>query len=282
MSLDSGMTQPALQQHVDVFVNSFFANGARNYIRKTTRNAPWLNVGIMEKTNSEAFYSSRLFSGMNIVGGSAYSLGHGFIHGYLKESAETQIGRAVANLNSLGTKEIIFYHDESLRGLDLARKLGLKLRFTPVTLLEWLIRQVKDNRQQVRQLDTDAAVQLPCSWQSGDRKNARINELFDLIGVRRVKRQYDYNDRLCCGVRGFFGLQTGHTHNDSDRAEAQVSKNIEDARQAGAQYMVTTCPYCYAALASTAKDAGITPIQIEGLASLALYGESLPEGLAFL
>ena len=151
MSLESGV----LQQHVDVFVNSFFLNGTRNHIRKATRSDPWISVGIMEKVNSEAFYSSKLFGNTNIVGGSAYSLGHGLIHGYLKDSVESQIESAVANLNALPAEEIIFYHDESLRGLDKARGMGLELRFTPITLLEWLIRKIKDNPQQIHPVDAD-------------------------------------------------------------------------------------------------------------------------------
>ncbi|MEF2229410.1 MAG: heterodisulfide reductase-related iron-sulfur binding cluster [Pseudodesulfovibrio sp.] len=282
MSLDSGMPQQALRQHVDVFVNSFFVNGARNHLRKTTRDAPWLNLGIMEKTNPEAFYSSALFSKLNMVGGGAYSLGHGFIHGYLGDAENAQIGRAVANLNALGAEEIIFYHDESVRGLELADALGLALRFKPVTLLEWLIRQVGDSGRSVRRIDANAAVQLPCSWRPGDGKNTLIEAFFDLIGVRRVERKYDYEKRLCCGSRGYFGLATGDTENDTARAEAQARRNIADAREAGAHYLVTTCPFCYAALAPAAKQAGMTPIQIEGLASLALHGEPLPQGLAYL
>ena len=282
MSLYSPMTEPALRHHVDIFVNNFFVNGARNCIRKTTANAPWLNLGIMERANPEAFYSSLLFAGMNIVGGGAYSLGHGFIHGYLDGSENAQITRAVANLNALGADEIIFYHDESVRGLDTARELGLDLQFAPISLLEWLIRQIKKNWLEVRHLDMDAAVQLPCSWKPGDGKNKLLDEFFDLIGIQRVERRYDLNKRLCCGFRGYFGLTTGDTESDTARAEQQVRRNVEDAKQAGAHYIVTTCPFCYAALASTAREAGLIPIQIEGLASLALHNTPLPQGLACL
>ena len=283
MTLDSDPAQTALQKHIDTFVNNFFVNGARNHIHKATQAAPWLNVGIMEKTNSESFYSSQLFAGMNVVGGSAYSLGHGFVHGYLADSAEAaQIKRAITSLNALGAEEIIFYHDESLRGLSLASELELELQFTPVTLLEWLIRLIENAPQQIQPLNMDIAVQLPCSWESGDGKNSQLQKLFDLIGVRRVERNYDFNDRVCCGARGYFGLLTGHTYNDSDYSESLNRMNIEDAQLAGATHVVTTCPYCYAALAEATKEKGMTPIQIEGLVSLALFNEPLPEGLIHL
>ncbi len=282
MSLNSPMSQSALSKHVDIFVSSFFVNGARNYFRKSTTDAPWINLGIMEKTNPEAFYLSRLFSGTNLIGGGAYSLGHGFIHGYLKDTEKKHIKRVIANLNALGAREIIFYHDESTRGLELALELGLDLRFTPVSFLEWLIRQVKANGHQIRRLDADAAVQLPCSWHPGDTKNKRLNELFELMGARRVKRTYDFQNRLCCGIRGYFGLSSADTAADSARSESDIHRNIEDAKQSGAHYLVTTCPCCYAALAPVAQKAGLVPIQVEGLASLALYGETLPDGLALL
>lgn len=281
MSLDSDTTT-ALGRHVDIFVDKFFVRGTRNYMRKTSRDGQWLNLGIMEKTNPEAFHESRLFSGLNLVGGEAYSFGHGFIHGYLKEQEKAQIEKAVESLNYLEAEEVIFYHDESARGLELAREMGLELNFTPVSLLEWLIRLAREKSGQIRTIDADAAVQLPCSWRPGDGTNALIRELFDLIGVRRVERKYDFDNRLCCGMRGYFGLTTGDTMDDSDRSELQARQNIEDAWKTGAKYLATTCPCCYGALASVAKEAGMVPVQMEGLVSLALYDEPLPEGLAFL
>lgn len=282
MTFKSNAAQPALQQHVDTFVRSFFVNGARNYIRKTTPDAPWLNVGIVERTNPDLLYASKLFAGMNVIGGGAYSLGHGFIHGYLNGSATAQVERAIANLNALGADEIIFYHDESLRGLEAAREMGLDIRFKPVALLEWLVGQVRKQQPSVRPLDAGVAVQLPCSWQGAESNNLLLEELFGLIGVRRVQRQYDRSARVCCGARGYFGLLTGDAQADADRADTQARQNVADAKRAGATYLVTLCPYCYAALAPVARQAGLTPLQVEGLASLALYDEPVPGGLVFV
>lgn len=282
MSRNPDMTQAALRQHVDVFVNNFFLYGARNHIRKTTRNAPWLNLGIMERMNAEGFYEGKLFSGMNIVGGNAYSFGNGYIHGYLERDYQAQIKRAADNLNALGACEIIFYHDESVRGLEVAEELGIALRFTPVSLLEWLVRELAGRKDQVRPLDASVAVQLPCSWKPGDGKNELLEELFNLIGIHRVERRYDYNGRMCCGIRGYFGLATGDTARDANKAEAAVLRNVEDAKAAGADYLLTTCPFCYAALATTAGQHDVPPVQVESLVNLALHGEALPGGLCFL
>ena len=117
----------------------------------------------------------------------------------------------MSRLNALGTEEIIFYHDESTRGLEFASELGLELRFKPVMLLEWLIEQVKTSPTPIQPLNVEAAVQLPCSWRPGDGKNGALEELFSLIGVRRVTREYDHGKRICCGSRKYFGLASGNT-----------------------------------------------------------------------
>lgn len=218
---------------------------------------------------------------MNIVGGGAYSLGHGLIHDYLNHSSQQYIQQAVTNLNALPAKEIIFYHDESLHGLELAHKMGLELSFTPVSLLEWLVRIAKNNQHQIQRLNANVAVQLPCSSLFGIDRNKLLEDLFTLIGVTRVKRGYDYNNRLCCHARGYFGLLSGDVQADSNNSDTIVQKNVTDANMAGAEYLVTLCPLCYAAIAPIARKSGLLPIQVEDLASLALYGERSSGGLIF-
>ena len=282
MSNIKEMANFSLEKNIDIFVNNFFVNGARNYIRKTTQEAAWLSVGIMENTNPELFYSSKLFAGMNIVGGGGYSLGHGLIHGYLSHSTRQYIEQAVANLNALPTEEIIFYHDESLHGLQLAREIGLEIRFKPVSLLEWLLETANNNQQQIQPLKANAAVQLPCSSCFGGDRNKLIDKLFGLLGVKRVKRRYDYSDRLCCGARGYFGLFSGNIQIDADYSDALIHKNLADAKEAGADYIVTLCPLCYASIAPMAREVGLIPVQVEDLTSLAIDGELPAGGLVFL
>jgi hypothetical protein len=270
------------EKNVDIFVNSFFVNGARNYIRKTTQEAPWLSVGILENTNPELFYSSKIFAGMNIIGGAAYSLGHGLIHGYLNHTVRQQVERAIGNLNALPAKEIVFYHDESEHGLNLAQEMGLEMRFTPVSLLEWLVRIASDKQHEIRHLNASAAIQLPCSSRFGRDRNTLLDRLFSRIGVTRVVRRYDYDDRLCCGARGYFGLFSGDIGKDADYSDALVDKNVTDAKTAGADYIVTLCPLCYASIAPVARAAGLIPVQVEDLVNLALYGELSSGGLSFI
>jgi Fe-S oxidoreductase len=265
----------------DIFVERFFLGGARKHIRKTFTNAPWLSLGILENMNPMAFYESRLFGEMNIIAGDYISLGHGLIHGYLAQSAEAHIRRAVNNLNTLPTKEIIFYHDESLCGLEQARAMGLKINFNPLSLLEWLVRTLEESHDVLRRVGAVAAVQLPCSAVTGPDRNGLINRILALCGVTRAQREFDLHNRRCCGVRGYYGLITMDTLKDTDRADNMVQQHINDAGKAGASHLITLCPMCFAALAPAARAAGLVPMQIEGLVSQALYGETLPDGIIF-
>jgi hypothetical protein len=281
MTYENTTENPSLSKHIDTFVSRFFVAGARDYVRKTTYDAPWINMGIMEKTNPQMFYGGKLFEGANIVCGPSYSLGHGLIHGYLREQAEEHVRRAVNKLNALPAREIVFYHDESEHGLDLARKMGLEFNFTPVSLLQWLLRRVNEAGACVG-CDLDVAVQLPCSWKYGPERDSLLDELLERMGVRRVARHYDRGRRICCAARGYFGLMGGDVHEDTSISDALVKRNVADAREAGATHLITLCPACYFSLAPAARRAGLVPMQVEGLTSLHLYGEMPPGGQELL
>jgi hypothetical protein len=277
MSIQKETAEISSEQNINIFLKRFFVAGARNHIRKTTSNAPWLSLGIMEKNCAGLINNKKLFADMNIVSGGAYSLGHGFINGYLTDEMQDHIRNAVNLLNALPAKEIIFYHDESFHGLDIAQEMGWPVKFTPVSMLEWLLRKVDELSSQIRPLNKKVAVQLPYSMSISNKRHALIDELFEHIGIERVERFYDKNNYLYSGALGYFGLLSGNIHNDTDAADDLVSKNIADVCNANADYLVTFCPFCYAALATAAEENDIIPVQIEDLVNVALYGD-LPEG----
>jgi hypothetical protein len=124
-------------------------------------------------------------------------------------------------------------------------------------------------------------VQLPCSSTSGGDRNGLIDRIFELCGVVRANRKFDYDNRCCCRAREYYGIISMDAVKDADAADKLVQRNIDDAWNAGASHLVTLCPMCFAALAPAAREAGLAPLQIEAVASLALYGETLPDGLIF-
>lgn len=223
MSVRKDSIASVSQKNINIFLKNFFVSGARDYLRKTTYDAPWLSLGIMEKNCAGLLEDKKLFSDMNIIGGGSYSLGHGFINGYLQNEMHGHIKNAVERLNALPAKEIIFYHDESFHGLSLAREMGCQINFTAVSLIEWLLRKVKET-EQVRPLHKNVAVQLPGSMSANPQRSAMIDELFDSIGVRRVKRYYEGNNYLYSGAFGYFGLLSGNIHKDTEVADELVKK----------------------------------------------------------
>jgi Fe-S oxidoreductase len=100
-----------------------------------------------------------------------------------------------------------------------------------------------------------------------------VNEIFDLIGVTRMKRQYEGEDALCCGVEvagpGLKLFPRGKNY------EPFRVKNVEDAKASGAEAMVYLCPMCFTILNKKVREAGMKNYMVSDICRLAL-GEELP------
>lgn len=126
-------------------------------------------------------------------------------------------------------------------------------------------------QRQVKPLGLKIAYQRPCSSRGTEEKEHWLYELLPLIGCERVQRRYDRPNALCCGdVYSFRGL--------TDRAEAAARRNLEDAREHGAQAMIYLCPSCLKLHGRLALEYGLSVYQISELCQLAL-GET-PGGTA--
>jgi Fe-S oxidoreductase len=64
---------------------------------------------------------------------------------------------------------------------------------------------------------------------------------------------------------------------DRERANEIKERNIKDAKEAGAEAFVFSCPLCALNLRRKAKEAGMEPFMLSNLCRLAL-GEELPAG----
>ena len=119
-----------------------------------------------------------------------------------------------------------------------------------------------------------AAYQRPCASRYTPEKDYLVDEIFDLIGVERVKRQYDGIDAICCGVEvagpGLKLFPRGKNF------EPFREKNIKDAKDHGAEAMVYLCAMCFATLNKKVRDAGMKNFMISDICRLAL-GEKLPD-----
>jgi Fe-S oxidoreductase len=174
----------------------------------------------------------------------------------------------VDRLATTGAKEIVCFHDDCYTMLArLAPDYGIEVPFRPVHLSEYLVEYLRENQSRIKPLDMDMAYQRPCASRYTPEKEHFIDELFELVGARRVEREYDRENALCCaGVKMMLGM--GDPGPDQE-------KNILDAKTAGAKAIVCLCPICKQSLTGMATKHGIPLIFISDLARMAL-GEIEP------
>ena len=209
-------------------------------------------------------FDGPLFEGMTVLKGGDYFCSVGWVHlGYgtpVRENAP----RVVRNLAAAGAEEIVFYHDDCYALVaSMVKEYGIEVPFRPVHIIEYLLNQVKERAGEVKPLGLRVAYQQPCASRYTPWKDEQLDELFDLIGVKRVQREFDRKFALCCGSPLM----------PRDRGEAMKIKerNIKDAVEHGAQAMAYLCPLCVLNLRRVASAEGLENHHIIGLVKLALY-----------
>ena len=139
--------------------------------------------------------------------------------------------------------------------------------FRPIHIIEYLRDQMKARRGEVRKLNMKIAYQRPCASRYTPEKEPLVDELFQLIGVERVARKYDREDALCCGLPLMF--------RDGAKAREIQARNLDDAKDAGAEAVTFLCPVCVRGLASGTTEREMDVYMLSDLCRLAL-GEQLP------
>jgi Fe-S oxidoreductase len=232
------------------------------------KDKPWMSLCAMRNLTPDLF-KGRLFDGLNMFGGMPYYCWLGYIHIGLESPLRIHLKETVDNLNALPTDEIIFYHDECLSTLWVkAPELGLSYSFKPIHFFEYLLDYVKKNHKDVHKLGLKIAYQQPDSQRYGPSRDPWLDELFELLGVTRVARQYDRRNALCCSLPLMMRDRPG----DAEKVVALKKKNIDDAISYGATHMVFSCPWCFWALRKEAAAFGLKPLMIADLVKMA-FGE---------
>ena len=166
---------------------------------------------------------------------------------------------------------IVFAHDDCYTVMtDVVPRYGLELPFRPLHLYEYLRDELRRRKAEIRPLHLSVAYQRPCASRLTPWKESCLDEIFDLIGVDRVARQYDRDNALCCG-QDMKGVQ-----NRGDKFPALRTTNVADAADHGAEAMVYLCPMCLDALYPVVREHGLANYMVSDLCRLAL-GETLPE-----
>ncbi len=216
----------------------------------------------------------QLFDGMTLLKGGDYFCYFGWVHAGKPSMVSENAQIFVDNLAKIGAEEIICYHDDCYAMLtNKVKEFGIDLPFKPIHILKYLRDYVKEHNDQIKKLNIKVAYQQPCASRYAFEENDKIlDELFQLIGVVRVKRNYDRVGALCCG-----GVMAVMLNLGKEKSHKWRMSNIMDAKEAGAEAMVFLCPLCVLSLRSRAKAQGLEPYIISNLVRLAL-DEKLTHG----
>lgn len=196
------------------------------------------------------------------IGGKPYFCWILFSHMGAESIQHKHARTLVDRLSQTGAEEIVCFHDDCYAMLaTLAPAYGISVPFRPVHLTEHIVSCLKGQEDALRRLDMPIAYQRPCASRHTPEKENFVDAIFELAGVKRVERQYDRENALCCGgVKLMF---------QQDPEPDQI-KNVRDAKAAGAKAIVYMCPMCRNSLLKAAMAEGLPLIFIGDIARMAL------------
>ena len=212
-------------------------------------------------------FEGPLFAGCTFLKGGKYFCNVGWVHlGYhspVREGAR----RVVDNLAGTGAEEIVFYHDDCYALLaSMAKDYGVEVPFRNVHIIEYLLDRARERRGEITPLGIRVAYQQPCASRYTPWKDEWLDELFALIGVERISREYDRRTALCCG--------SPMVPRDRNQAMEIRKRNVDDAVEHGAQAMAYLCPLCVLNLRKAATAAGLENYHLIELVKMALGHEA--------
>ena len=229
---------------------------------------PALSVCVMDANLPAGALDGEMFKGMTIVKGGDYFCYVGYLHIGQESPVEKHARQFIDNLSRVG-KDIVFLHDDCYAMVAAKVKdYGIEVPFKYMHIYEYMRNYLRDHREKIKPLGKKVAYQRPCASRYTPEKDAFLDEIFQLLGVERVARQYDREKALCCSgafVRVY-----------PDLARAVQEKNINDAIAYGAEALITLCPMCDRVLKKPAAAKGLPKIYITDLCRIALEGISFP------
>ena len=160
--------------------------------------------------------------------------------------------------------ELVCFHDECYATFTAyAKAYGIDVPFKPIHLYDYILTRLTQLKDRIRPLNIRVAYHRNCSNRLIPETHTLVDEIFSLIGVRRVERQFEDENALCCGLN--FEAQQRF-----DLAKDTRNKILEDLRSSGATHCVYNCPMCFFALQENVRAIGITPILMPDLCQMAL------------
>ncbi|TFF88232.1 MAG: (Fe-S)-binding protein [Promethearchaeota archaeon] len=215
------------------------------------------------------FFRGKLFDDLTLIGGRSVFCNLIYLHSAQYSLIEARASMIVKNiervLENFEKKELICFHDECYAFYTkYAPELGVEVNFKVIHLFEYLYNYLKEHRAQIKKLNIKIAYQRSCSTRLTPEKDHFLDELLDLIGAKKVDRQYSGENALCCQAPLLDFL------NKTDLARKKQKINIQDALNARAEAMVFICPTCYDTLKQMCMKYNLRPIFITDLCRIAL------------
>ncbi len=226
-----------------------------------------MNVCSYKKSNPELF-ESELYD-IPTVGGKPYLCWAEFPHMGGKSVREKHLQILVDRLAMTGAKEVVCFHADCYSAFaSIAPEMGINVPFRPVHLAEYLSGYLNANKNRIKSLNLEVAYQRPCTSRHTSDKEHLIDEFFEHVGVKRVKREYEGKNALCCTSLKFLHNKEG--------AKSDRERNILDAKKAGAKLMIYFCPICHDMLTDVSVEYSLPLIFLGDLARASLGEIELP------
>lgn len=167
-------------------------------------------------------------------------------------------------LTKNNVEELVCYHDECYGTYTKWAPLnGVEVPFKPVSFPEFLHSRLLEMKDRIKPLNIKAAYQRSCASRITPETDHYIDDIFELIGVERVSREYDRKNALCCGA----ALEMQQRF---DLMEEIQDKNADDMKANNASFCVFSCPLCFFTLMPKVFKKGIMPILLSDLCLKAL------------
>jgi Fe-S oxidoreductase len=236
---------------------------------KGTPNKQILSLCILEQGLPAGTIEGQMFAGLTIVKGGEYFCYIPYVHIGRETPIKQNAQRFVDKLAGLGAKEIVLLHDECYSMLTKKiQDYDIEVPFKPIHIIEYLLNYLGEHRKSITKVSKKIAYQRPCSSRYTPEKEQMLDELFELIGVERVVREYDREKALCCG---FLPIRA-----NPERGLEIQNRNLLDAKEKGADGMVFICPMCLMTLGPMSQTHGLPTIFLTDLCRMALGEKSFP------
>lgn len=231
---------------------------------------PMLDMGMF--TQLAGSIQGKLFEGLSPVPTDARQRAHFFcqlmyLHYARTSVIKERLPRIIENIAKHDVKEVICFHDECYGTFaSYAPAVGIEVPFKPIHFFEFLYHRLLELRDEIRPLNLKVAYQRPCSSRLSSDKLHFVDDIFKLIGVEAVQREYVGENALCCG--GIIRMQKYEGRHEL--ADDVLRRNMEDMVQAGAQFCVFNCPACFDSIGHVVARNGMNPIFMGDLCRLAV------------